>query len=299
MIHEDATADRLAAARIAVFGVWFAIIAMTPVTKFTLLPAEVIAPAGIMRMLPMEALLASESTLIALKVTGLALTLACVLGVRPWRPIALTAVLLILWHDGAMKSIQGYANHAQAAVLLTAVVLALAPAADALSICRRRAGPNGWRYGGPMLLSAAIVATTYVLIGSRRAVQVGVAVFADGSIERWLAARSQQYGPYDFDLGLAVLDLPFAEVLVVTGMLVVTVFEVLSLLSLRSARFRAIWLVVIVSFHIATLLLMNIFFWENLVLLSVLLTGSIDRLPDARRRLRPQGNAWPSSSSCT
>lgn len=54
MIHEDATADRLAAARIAVFGVWFAIIAMTPVTNFALLPAEVIAPAGIMRMLPMR-----------------------------------------------------------------------------------------------------------------------------------------------------------------------------------------------------------------------------------------------------
>jgi len=41
---------------------------------------------------------------------------------------------------------------------------------------------------------------------------------------------------------------------------------------------------------------MNIFFWENLVLLSVLLTGSIDRLPDARRRLRPQVDSWPSSS---
>lgn len=122
-------------------------------------------------------------------------------------------------------------------------------------------------------------------------------MFTDGSIERWLAGRSQQYGPYDVDLGLAVMDSPTAGVLLVAGMLVVTVFEVLSLLTLRSARFRTMWLVVLVSFHVSTLLLMNIFFWENLVLLAVLFTGSIDRLPDARKRFRPRSIAWPFSSS--
>ena len=37
---------------------------------------------------------------------------------------------------------------------------------------------------------------------------------------------------------------------------------------LFSQRFRLLWLVVIASFHFITLVSMNIFFWENLVLMG-------------------------------
>lgn len=271
MIHEGATADRLAIVRIAVFGIWFVRIAVTPVTNYTLLPAELVEPVGLMRLLPMEALLASEPFLSALKVAGLALTLACMLGARPWRPIALAAVLMIVWHDGAMKSVQSYVNHAQIIAMYVALVLAVSPAADTRSVHRRRMVRDGaWTYGGPLLASAFVAALTYSLMGVRRLAVGGVDVFVDGSIERWVATRSQQYAAYNFDVGATVAELPGAAVLLSIGMAVVTVAETGSLLVLRFPRLAAWWLAVLVPFHLATVPLMNIPFWENLILLLAL-----------------------------
>lgn len=271
MIHEGASADRLAVVRIAVFGIWFVIIATTPVSNYTLLPPELVEPAGIMRLLPMEALLASEPLLIGLKVAGLVLTLACMLGVRPWRPIALAAVLMIVWHDGAMKSVQGYVNHAQIVAMYVAVILAVSPAADARSIYRVRTVRDGpWTYGGPLLVSAFVTATTYSFIGVRRLTVGGAEVFTDGSVERWVAARSQQHAAYSFDVGLDAIEVPGVALLLSLGMVLVTVAEASFLLVLRFPRFATWWLVVLVPFHLVTVVLLTIPFWENLVLLLVL-----------------------------
>jgi hypothetical protein len=280
MIHADAGADRLAIARIAVFGIWFVNLAITPVRNFALLPAELLDPPAMLRPFPVETWLASEPTVVALKLLGLALTAACILGVRPWRPIAATTVGVFLWHDAVMKSLQGYDNHAQAAVLFVAVVLAVAPAADALSAHPRRQEDreDRSRYAGPLLLATFIVGLTYTVIGLRRLTHGGVAVFTDGSLERWVTARSQQYAATDFEFGTTMLDLPGAGTVLALGMVLVTILEVLSLLVLRSPRLRAVWLAGLVPFHLSTLLLMNIFFWENLILLAVLFTGLPDRL---------------------
>ena len=55
------------------------------------------------------------------------------------------------------------------------------------------------------------------------------------------------------------------------GFAVTTFFELLSPLCLLSRHFRYVWVAVIVSFHVGTRLLMNIFFWHNLLLMAVLL----------------------------
>ncbi len=49
--------------------------------------------------------------------------------------------------------------------------------------------------------------------------------------------------------------------------------EILSPLVLISTWFRRAWLAVILPFHVLTLLSMNIFFWENMILIVVFLTG--------------------------
>jgi hypothetical protein len=51
---------------------------------------------------------------------------------------------------------------------------------------------------------------------------------------------------------------------------VTTLFELGSAGVLFSRVFRRVWLVVIVSFHFVTLFAMNIFFWENLLLVLVI-----------------------------
>jgi hypothetical protein len=51
---------------------------------------------------------------------------------------------------------------------------------------------------------------------------------------------------------------------------VTTLFKLSSAGALFSRVFRLAWLVVIVSFHFVTLFAMNIFFWENLLLVLVI-----------------------------
>jgi hypothetical protein len=47
--------------------------------------------------------------------------------------------------------------------------------------------------------------------------------------------------------------------------------EVFSLFCLSSRPFRIFWLSVMVPFHLLTLIFMNIFFWQNLLLFPLLL----------------------------
>jgi hypothetical protein len=64
---------------------------------------------------------------------------------------------------------------------------------------------------------------------------------------------------------------------------VVTLFEILSPLALVWRRFRWVWLAVIAPFHLTTLFTMNIFFWENLILLAVVFTGLPTWVQERRR----------------
>jgi hypothetical protein len=49
--------------------------------------------------------------------------------------------------------------------------------------------------------------------------------------------------------------------------------EIASPLILTSRRIRMVWLALIVPFHFMTLFAMNIFFWENLVLIMLVFTS--------------------------
>jgi hypothetical protein len=52
-----------------------------------------------------------------------------------------------------------------------------------------------------------------------------------------------------------------------------------------SAWFRVMWLVVMSGFHVMTLMTMNILFWENLVLMWVVLGWGFSRAKPFTRRL--------------
>jgi len=99
-----------------------------------------------------------------------------------------------------------------------------------------------------------------------------VSIYTDGSIVRWVVARTLEEGAHDISVGLKVLDHPWLEVPLAVGMLVTTIAEILSPVALVNQRFRWVWLAVIAGFHVSTLFLMNIFFWENLILVAVLFT---------------------------
>jgi hypothetical protein len=229
---------------------------------------------GVLRALPdgvLHALLASPTALWALKGILLLGCLLLVLGVRPFRAVAVPTALLLVLFDGLTKAFSGFVNHAQVGILFGAILLCLFPAADAFSILGRRRG-NAARaevYAGGVIAVAAFILAAYAFIGTHRIVRGGLALFREDAILIYLALRSLNYNPTGFQFGLLPLGYPLLAPLFKAGYALTTVFEVFSPACLLSRRFRACWLAVIVPFHFTTLLTMNIFFWENLFLIAV------------------------------
>lgn len=274
MIHENATARTLGFLRIWVFAMWFGDVAKDPITDLAGLPMAYFNPLGVVRLLPLsvwERIFTPEVLTLwqAAMLVGLALT---IVGARPYRPIALITCILLTFQLGAILSF-GYLVHTELVSLYVCYLLALFPAADALSLSSRRARPaRPALYRAAMQLAALVLCTTYTFVGVRRLVLGGVGIFLDGSVLWYVAKRSAQIGYFSHTHGLSAVESPWLSVLMQIGYAVVTLFEVLSLLCLVSRKFRRAWLAVIVPFQLAIWPLMQILFLHNIMLIMVLLT---------------------------
>lgn len=167
-----------------------------------------------------------------------------------------------------------HANHAQFCILYAAWILALFPAADRFSIMGRKQklAPRNY-YRAPVICLALMLSILYMLIGLRRFVDGGFEIFLNDALATSLAVRSVEYSAYSFEYGLLLLTLPWLKPIMAGGYFVTTIFEALSPLALFNRWFRYAWLLVIVPFHIMTLLTMNIAFWESMILVLVLFTS--------------------------
>jgi hypothetical protein len=86
-----------------------------------------------------------------------------------------------------------------------------------------------------------------------------------------------------FEIGLLGARTPLLLTTVQLGFGVVTFFELLSPVCLLPRTFRWAWMGVMLPFHFLSLLLLNIFFWQNILLILFFMTD-IDRLIDRGRR---------------
>jgi hypothetical protein len=259
--------------RIAVFGLWGINVAVAPVARYSELPPELFEAPGLLRMVPdaaWMALIGSPSLLWTLHLSLLAGLLLLVLGIRPFRAIAVPVFLLLLVFDGLDKGFNDFVHHAQIGILFAALLLCFFPAADALSILGRpRALAPPRVYGGGVLAIAAFLCAAYAFIGTNRVVAGGFAIFTGDAIVTYMVTQSINYSAYGFDYGLLALRHAWVATLFKAGYAVTTLLEILSPFCLISTWFRRLWLVVIVPFHVSTLFTMNIFFWENIVLIAV------------------------------
>lgn len=299
-IHAGAQAQHLAVLRLTVFGLWFGLILTTDTSVYPLLPAELVDPRGLANVLGLPTILQSPDLVAGLKIAGLIGSGLCFFGLPPYRVSAPITAALIFYHDAAMKSLGSYANHAQSVLVLLALLLAVFPAADAYSLPPGRPLPtrrSAWAYRTPLLAASLVLAVTYSFIGARRLFVGGVDIYTDDSMLRWVVARTLEYGAHDISIGLRILDFRWLVPVLVLGMFVTTVFEVLSPLALRYRRFRWSWVAVIVGFHLTTLFTMNIFFWENIILIAVLFTGFLDWIAGIDRDRSPGTSNATSTAS--
>ncbi len=297
MLHEGAGPRALGLFRVVVFGIWILQLLWTPVTRGGRLPPELFDAPGLLGLLPGEAwtLLLHPVALGVTQGVLLVLFAAAALGVRPFWVIGPLAALGLLYFDGFAKGWGSYVNHAQFASLYAGILLAVAPAADGFVPWRRgearreqgpaRRLPDGapgtGAYRFPLVGTALLVAVTYALIGLHRLRMGGWEIFTGDALPTYMVLRTLEYSGYPFSLSLTLLDQPSALALLKAGFVAITLLEVLSPAALLSRRFRLLWLPAMVGFHLVTLVTMNIFFWENLILLAVVFTDLPSRLEAA------------------
>jgi hypothetical protein len=263
-------ATLLGAGRIIVFGVWFAYLLPLDLALVSELPRTLFTPRGVLLLLPdtvIEWLLA-PGVAGAVKLFALAGCAAVVIGLRPHRTIAVPVTIVVLVIDALLKGFNELIGHAQIGMSVAAVILCLFPAADRLSLLRSKASAVPQLYAAGVLSVGLFLASTYSFIGVHRVMSGGLQIFTGDALLTYLANRSLHYATFRFEAGLLPLFHPLLAVLMKLGYAVTTLFEILAPLIVVNSWFRRVWIAVIVPFHVMTLVTMNIFFWENLLLIA-------------------------------
>lgn len=114
-------------------------------------------------------------------------------------------------------------------------------------------------------LAAVIVVLPYTFVGIQRLTDGGFAMFSDTVLLEYFAAATRSFSAYP-----EWFNPVHYQVLFNLGFVLTTVLEATSVCLLWSRSFRIVWLAGMAIFHLSTLFLMNVFFWENLlVVLSI------------------------------
>jgi hypothetical protein len=216
--------------------------------------------------------------------------LAVAAGARPYRILAPAACLALTVSEGILRGC-GQFPHRYIIVLLLAYLLCGFPAADALTLfpprTRRTADPRPSR--AALVSATLLLCLTYSLTAARRLSSGGLAIYLDDTILCATATRDAELGAAG-GWGLWACESVPAAWALRLGFPLVTLLELLAPVCLFSKPFRWGWIAVMAPFHLATGLLMGIWFIHNLALIPVLV-GGLDpfrrRTENAREEAQP------------
>ena len=294
MIHEGANQRTLGCIRVAVFVIWLFTIAFTQFGEFAELPKEIFRPIGLVYLLPSEALewLMRPAALAAFKWILSAGLFLCAFGARPYRVIAIPTVVLLTVEQGLARGF-GHVNHGSIALLLIAWTLAVVGINHGIAFTREPHARTHPEAALAVQTMTFLLLLTYVFTGVHRLASSTPEIFLNGTMDRYLCflAISTPYSGMRYEHLL--LGYPAMLSLLNIGFIVVTVLEASSLFCLSSRLFRIAWLIVMIPFHFMTLIFMNIFFWQNLLLFPLLLCDFsklrlLKLLTDTPDRLHPR-----------
>ena len=137
----------------------------------------------------------------------------------------------------------------------------------------------------------ALLCLTYCLVGLNR-LFVSPQVFTGNSMEVWAIDASLRAYYFDTGIGWRLPEWPWIVFLLRLGLPVVTLFEITAPLCLVSSHFRRAFMLVMIPFHLLSLVLMNIFFFDDLCLYLLLIDWS-RRFPSLRAAASPRPSTAP------
>lgn len=253
--------ERLAVLRILVggYGVVYLLIRSGYIVDLTRLPATRFEPVGVLGLLgspPPDGLVLAA--LVAAVATGVAFCAG-------WRYVltapAYAALLVVVTTYG---NSWGQVFHTENLLVVHTVVLAVSPAAAALSVdaarSRRPTPAPDWRFGWPVVLMAVVCVTTYFLAGWAKLGNGGLE-WAVGDVLRNQVAhdnlRKILLGDVHSPIGARLVGFGWIFPPMAVLSIVVELGAPLALLGPRVAR---VWAGAAWAFHVGVLALMAVFF---------------------------------------
>lgn len=286
--HEGAGPRTLGYIRVAVASIWIIKLLPDSFTWMSAFPVEAFRSYGVLRLIPagLLELTGNVSTLLAFKGVLLTLLALLLVGVKPYPLIAIATAVGLTIHQGLARGF-AYDNHQELPALFCVYVLAFFPAADGFSWPpRRRLSPRPAIYGAAITSMAIVVLLPYSAIAAYRLSRSAPEIFLGNSMPYFLGFLSGLETD-GWRLGLKVLEYRFLYPALGIAFLFTTLLELVAPFSLIHKPFRALWVLGITAFHISTWLLMNIFFWESMLLILILLTDWETGMRKALAKLSP------------
>lgn len=282
LLHSHADQRCVDIARRVVFGFWALMAFFEPLVELAELPVELVSRVGPLHLMNDAALAGfwSATGLGCVKWAVVGFCVACFASRTMLRYAGVPAFASILTYQLVVRA-YGHVNHGELAMMISAGLLAL----FALLPSKRPDERDGHNpFAGVMVAICLTILVPYSLIGvSRVAAEAkrvvtgnGERVFFTEAMVSYCVSRSSMEGLYEKvpKVGHFMATSPAAEWVLNVGFVVVTTFEVLAPLCLVSRWYRAAFLVTMAGFHVGSLFMMHIFFWENLVLYGLFLNFS-------------------------
>ena len=284
LIHEQAGPRLLRLTRLGVFALWIVKLLLDPLWRLAEMPREMWTPVGILRLLPDSAID------VLLTSTGLSTLLAATLAVlvlgltdKAFPIVSTVAAVLLTAYSSLIRSF-GPAVHTDIVLLLAVYALAGFAWADWFaSPSSGKKAPAAWS-SFPLITIVAMLTLSYCLVGLNRTVNGGINVFTGDTMEAWAIDASLRGYYFNTNIGWHIPEWPWVVFLLRSGLPVITLFEITAPLCLASSHYRWVFIPVMLSFHLLSLVFMNIFFFDDMMLYLLLIDWS-RRFPALRAKV--------------
>jgi hypothetical protein len=267
--HERATPEALRLIRRLVFATWFIRVALKPLRQLADVPESLLQSVGLLRLLPggLEHAMHNPVFLNGLQVATL-VSIALVIAGVALRPMMVTACLLTTLFTSLWRSFAGHMDHESVLILMAGYLLTAFALADArVERTGERPAPDGPTLAGiPLTAILIVLALAYTMVGIFRMLHGAPAVFTTNSLTFWALRNAYETAEPAWGWGKYVLQYPWLGGMLNAGFPVITLFELAAFGILFSRWFRWAFLLVMVPFHLLSLFVLDVFFWENMVL---------------------------------
>ncbi|HEV3270975.1 MAG TPA: hypothetical protein VGZ93_02230 [Candidatus Methylacidiphilales bacterium] len=275
LIHEQAGGPLLIFARFGIFALWIVKLLLDPLWRLAEMLREFFQPVGILALLPASAL----DALLRPAMLGAFLVMTIVVCgfamFQRWFPLASTLAAILLTAYSSLIRSFGPAVHTDIVLLLAVYALAGFAWADLIQDrFGKKPAAGGRRCSYPLVTIVAMLCLSYCLVGLNRTVAGGISVFTGDTMEAWAVDAGLRGYYFNTDIGWRIPEWPLVVFMLRSGLPVITFFEITAPLCLVWPRYRWIFIPVMLSFHLLSLVLMNIFFFDDMLLYLLLVDWS-------------------------